>query len=60
MVSGGRHQLRISVSNTTANAFYAGTPYVCEARPEVSGLTEAPALYRAVRPGAEFLPSSQD
>lgn len=59
LVSAGRHELRISVSNTMANAFYAGTPYAGDCWPDVSGLTAAPVLYRTVRPGKGPPPSSR-
>lgn len=58
-VSEGTHDLRISVSNTMANAFYAGTPYAAGLWPDVSGLTAAPVLYRAVKSGTGSLPSLQ-
>ncbi|TYC58308.1 carbohydrate-binding protein [Rhodobacterales bacterium] len=59
-VSAGRHELRISVSNTMANAFCAGTPYAGDVWPDVSGLTAAPVLHEGVTPGKEPLPSLQD
>ncbi|TMV83743.1 carbohydrate-binding protein [Thioclava sp. BHET1] len=40
----GPHRLTLAVSNTAANAFYAGTPYAGPGWPDPSGLTKPPEL----------------
>jgi hypothetical protein len=43
-LSRGRHELELSVSNTAANRYYAGTPYQGD-RLDKSGLTTPPRLF---------------
>lgn len=43
-LAAGDHQLRLRVSNTAANRYYAGTPFAGELWPDESGLTERPHL----------------
>lgn len=43
-LSAGDHAVRLRVSNTAANRFYAGTPFAGEPWPDESGLTARPQL----------------
>lgn len=44
LLSAGEHVLRLRVSNTAANRYYAGTPFAGEPWPDESGLTAPPQL----------------
>lgn len=43
-LAAGEHMLRLRVSNTAANRYYAGTPFAGEPWPDESGLTAPPRL----------------